>query len=143
MTVLVSLSFYADPGGASPAANPLPLAQDANGNILPAVATVYLLSTASGKKFQAASDPGVDDIEVSIDDQAPSSGQPATAIKLATSEAGLATAVAGDPLSLGTTLLSGTGNATPIWIEFEDATAAVATDLDVRLLVTELVESDV
>ena len=36
--------------------------------------------------------------------------------KLATTQAGLAGATAGAGLNLGTTLLSGTGNATPVWL---------------------------
>lgn len=139
----ISLAFYADSGGTTTATNPLPLVQDVDGVLDPDTATVYLLSLASGKKFQAASDPGVDSILVTIDDQETGTGQAASAITLATSEAGLSTAVAGEPLDLGPTLLSGTANATPIWIQFDDDTGVVATDLDIRLLTNALVETDV
>ena len=40
--------------------------------------------------------------------------------KLATTEAGLATATAGAALNLGTTLLSGVGNAQPVWVRVEN-----------------------
>jgi hypothetical protein len=80
----------------------------------------------------------VDSIELSIVDAVPASGQPATAIKLATTQAGLTGAVAGDPLDLGATLLSGSANAVQVWVQFDDATATVATDTDVSLAMNEL-----
>lgn len=42
-------------------------------------------------------------------------------LKIATSEAGLATAVAGDPLNLGPELLSGVPNAVEFWIQWTNA----------------------
>jgi hypothetical protein len=139
----ITLGFYADAGGTTLAASPLPLVQDSTGILSPALATVYLLSNASGKKFQAVSNPGVDQVQVMIDDQSPLSGQPATAIKLALSEAGLSSAIAGAPLSIGVTVLSGVANAIPVWVQFDDSTAVVATDNNIRLITNALYETDV
>ncbi len=56
-------------------------------------------------------------------------------VKLSVDEAGLATAVAGDPLNLGLELLSGTANRQDIWVEVDDPsnTVALATDLKLEL----------
>ena len=46
-------------------------------------------------------------------------------VKLATTQAGLAGATAGAGLNLGTTLLSGTGNATPVWVRVTNPDANI------------------
>jgi hypothetical protein len=64
------------------------------GVITPHQRRFYLGNADGGYIFQAASDPGVDPITLSVVDAVPASGQPASAIKLATTQAGLAGAVA-------------------------------------------------
>lgn len=51
--------------------------------------------------------------------------QDVTALKLASTEAGLATAVAGDPLNCGTMLQHGAAYAVTVWIEWDDTTGAL------------------
>jgi len=46
-------------------------------------------------------------------------------VKLATTQAGLAGATAGAGLNLGTTLLSGVGNATPVWVRVTNPDANI------------------
>lgn len=102
---------------------------------------VYLGSVASGKTAEAASDPGVDPILVSIIDSASGSGSPATDVKLALTSGGLATATAGAPLSIGTQITSGSANAKEIHILVLDSTGVVGTNTDLSLQTNYLVES--
>lgn len=77
---------------------------------------VYLGSTADGYKYQAASNPGVDPILVTVTDADTGSAPAAGTIKLATSQAGLATATGGASLAVGTEIVAGPGNAVAVWI---------------------------
>ena len=105
---------------------------------------LWLGSTATGTQAQANSDPGVDDIEISIaDSDGGGAGNASTACKLATSQGGLATAVAGDPLAVGPTLASGVVNAMPFWLRVSNAQTVVGTYTDLSLATNTLVESPV
>lgn len=72
--------------------------------------------------LEATSDAGIDPIQVSISDSAPGSGVEGSHIKLALSEAGLASAIAGDPLSLGSSILGGVANAVKVWVRWVNST---------------------
>jgi len=62
--------------------------------------------------------------------------------KLATTQGGLASAVAGDPLSLGVVLNGGT--AYPIWIEIYDPNLEENDpDIDIQLVITEVQQENV
>lgn len=136
---MTTLNLYDDAALTTAATVPLAFAQDTLGAIAPHQRRFYLGNPDAGYRFRANSDPGVDSIEMSIVDAAPAGGQPDTCIKLATTQAGLSSAVAGDPLDLGATILSGAVNAVQIWVEFDDATATVGTDTDLSLTLNELV----
>ena len=73
-------------------------------------------------KLEAASDPGVDPIEIAIADGSPGGGVEATHIKLALTEAGLDTATGGAALSLGAQILGGAGNAVRVWYRWTNST---------------------
>ena len=136
---MTTLNLYDDAGLTTPATVPLAFAQDTLGAISPHQRRFYLGQPTSGYRFRADSDPGVDAIALSIVDAVPASGQPASAIKLATTQAGLSTATGGAALSLGATLLSGSANAVAIWVQFDDSTAAVATDTNISLALNTLI----
>lgn len=72
-------------------------------------------------KIQAASDPGVDPITLSIVDASPGGGVEATHIKLSLTESGLSSAVAGDPLTLATTITGGSANAVKVWFRWANS----------------------
>lgn len=75
--------------------------------------------------LEANSDPGIDPITVSIVDSAPGGGVEASHIKLALSEAGLASATAGASLSLGASIDSGAANAVKVWVQWANSTGGV------------------
>lgn len=67
----------------------------------------YIGTPTSGNQLQDQAAPGSGSITVSIVDASPGTGVEAAHIKLATSVPNLATAVAGDPLAVATTILYG------------------------------------
>ncbi|RBP74114.1 hypothetical protein DET64_105240 [Marinobacter nauticus] len=101
----------------------------------------YLGSTVSGKRFQAASNPGVDNILISVADSNPVGGQGVGAIKLAASSAGLDSAVAGAALDLGSEILSGASNAVEVHVRVEATDLTEGTYTDLSLQTNNLVES--
>jgi hypothetical protein len=109
----------------------------------PADRIVYFGSTASGKKLQAASSPGTDPVVVSVDDSASGSGAPATEFKLALSSGGLAGATPGASLNLSATILSGVGNAVPIYTRRTSAVGTSGAYTDISLKTNAVVEAPV
>ena len=87
---------------------------------------------------QAESNPGTDDIVLSIVDASVGSGHEADEITLATTAAALDTNTAGASLSLGTQLVSGVTNKQEIHIRVENAvtTAGSSTELSVDINAT-------
>lgn len=79
---------------------------------------LYFGSVVASRIAQAASTPGVDTIDLTLfdNDVDPGNGPELTDYKLSLTQAGLDSAVAGAPLSIGTTISSGAGNAVPVWV---------------------------
>lgn len=128
-----TLNIYLDAALTTQAVPPFVFQQFASGSGGPHQRQVFLGSTDTGALFEALSDPGVDQITLSITDASPGSGQEASSIKLAATLAGLASAVAGAALDLGTSISAGAAGAKEIWIEWDDTTGVVATDLNLSI----------
>jgi hypothetical protein len=96
----------------------------------------YAGSTASSLLHVRITLPGVNQLAVSVVDADSLTGAPDTDIKLALTEAGLATATPGDPLDLGVEILSGVANGVPFWVQYDDSigTTAEYTDLTLKIL---------
>lgn len=138
----ISLKAYND-SALSSVLTTLSALQRTDGATGPVDAVIYIGSTAVGKKFQAASNPGVDNIVLSVTDtDGAGTGQAATAVKLASSAAGLDTAVAGDPLTLGLSILSGAANAVEVHVRIEATNLTAGTYTDLSLDTNALVETD-
>jgi hypothetical protein len=90
-------------------------------------------------KWQAASNPGVDAIEVTVDDTNPAGGMTTSMVKLALTPSGLAGATAGAPLAVGNTVFGGDANAVEVWVRVSTGLVAETTLSDLRLLTTEVV----
>jgi hypothetical protein len=86
---------------------------------------------------EAASDPGIDPITVSISDASVGSGVEASAIKLALSSAGLDSATGGAALSAGVTISPGAGNAAAVHYRWTNTTGA-GSYTEISLAVVEL-----
>lgn len=104
--------------------------------------TIYFGSTTSTLKVEANSDPGNDQITLSVVDADPGNGHEAAEIKLALTEGGLDTATGGADLDLGTSITGGTANKETIWIRATNAEGSIY-DLNLSLQLNELVESSV
>ena len=102
---------------------------------------LYLGSTETANKVEAASDPGVDQITASITDAAAGSGLETTDIKLADTAAGLPGATGGASLNLDTEIVGGVGNAHPIHIRVAFAAGGLVSDQNVAIEINALVES--
>jgi hypothetical protein len=90
---------------------------------------------ATDQMLQAASDPGIDQLVVSIVDDDDQTGVDATDIKLALSAAGLDSATAGASLNLGATILGGSANAVPVYYRWANGTGAgVYTDISLSIV---------
>jgi hypothetical protein len=183
-----TFAFYADAALTTPLTT-LTTQHLTDASTDPIDAQVWIGSTASGKQLRAASNPGVDQITLTITQKiaawsasaAVSAGavrRPTTTnnriyqaggagttggteptwpttigatvvdnditwtciayedtpneVKLATTQAGLASATAGAGLNLGTTLLSGVGNATPVWVRVTNPDANIQDQTHLR-----------
>ena len=136
----ITFKFYSDAALTTLASVPLTFSQT-EPTPTPEDKVVYFGSVASGKTIEATSDPGVDQIAISIVDAASGSGSPATDIKLSLTLGGLASATAGAPLNIGTQVLSGTSNAKSIYIRVLDSTGTVGTNTDLSLQTNNVTES--
>lgn len=136
----LTFQFYSDAALTTPLAS-LGFTQAADNSLAPETKSAYFGSTTATRTLKAQSNPGVDPINLSVLDANTATGEPATAVKMALAEADLATATAGAAISLGTQVLSGTANAVRVWIQVDDATAAVGTYTDLSLQTVACVES--
>lgn len=136
-----TFAFFLDAGLTTAAAGNMVFQQNSDGSTGPVDKVVYLGSTASAKKVQAASNPGVDQISISVVDAAAGSGHPASEVKLATTQGGLGGATGGASLNVGTQLLSGVGNAQPVWVRVQDSTGTPGTSTELSIQCNELTET--
>lgn len=101
---------------------------------------IYFGSTDATKRVRANSNPGTDNLEVSITDTDAGNNLEAADVKLADSNLNLDSAVAGAALDLGVTqLLGGVGNAIEIHLRVSYS-GGVASDETVGITFNELVE---
>lgn len=104
---------------------------------------VFYVGVASAtRKIQAASDPGTDQIAVSIADSDAGTGVDAADIKLALSSAGLDAATGGASLNLGATINGGSANAVAVHYRWTNDTGN-STYSDISLSLVARVESDI
>jgi hypothetical protein len=128
----MSLRFFADPGMTLPLAG-LYCAQAADGSAAAVDRVIYLGATDIARRYRAATNPGVDPIEIVLVDASGGAGVAITDVALATSQAGLATATPGAALAIGTEILSGHGNAVAIYVRINTPALADGEYADVSL----------
>lgn len=130
-------SFFADPALTTPLTT-LAMTTMLDGDaVLPSPAVVYFGSPDADRTL---TNYGGGEITVSAVDASPASGLPASAVLLAMSEAGLASATGGEALEIGASLASGAENCVAIWVAV-DATAAIGTYTDLSIQHSPVVES--
>ena len=131
-------AFYSD-SALTTVATTVIARQRSDGTSAPVKVRLWIGSTAAGWKHRVAANPGVDTIQISVTDTTTGSGHATTEVKLALTEAGLATATAGALLDIGATqILSEAVNAVSFWVEINDATHVVGTATELGLITNEL-----
>lgn len=123
--------FFSDAALTTPISAPLLFNQVAGASV-PDDKVVYYGGT-TGYQVKAKSDPGVDQITVSVVDAAGGSGSPAADVKLALTAGGLPGATGGAALNLGTVINGGAGNAVAVYIRVTDSTAVTGLNTDLSL----------
>jgi len=136
-----SLKAYADATLSSVIHSPNVL-QKLDASTGPVDFIIYLGSVLPGKKVEAQSNPGVDQIVLNVADSDSGSGQAASSVKLALSASGLSSATAGASLNLGATILSGVENAVPVYVRVEASNLSAGTYQDLSLETNNLVEAN-
>jgi hypothetical protein len=141
----ITFQFYHDSALTQPvtSGNPITATQDTTNTLAAVDKQLWFGSTTSSVKARATSSPGVAQISVSIADANAGTGEPATAIKLASAQAGLTAATAGAALNIGTQVLSGSANAVTFWARIDDATATAGSYTDLSLVTNTLDEDPV
>lgn len=135
----MSFNLYADAGLTTPMGASLEAIFALGGSA--AKKTVWLGSQNSAIKLQRQTGPGVNPIQVDIVDSNPGGGQTDLALRLSTTESGLASATPGATLNLPHTINGGVANAQAIWLDFTDVTGLVGSDSALRLDLVNLFES--
>lgn len=133
----LTYGFYSD-AALTQAAATVTAEQNQDGSSAPVVREVWLGDPEANFLVQDWTNPGVNDIEVSVTDTNPGSGHEAAEIKLATSQAGLASAPPGAALVIGASQNSGPAGAVHIYIEIDDATGTEGTVTELGLLVSDV-----
>lgn len=132
---MTTYKFFSDAGMTAELTS-LPITVSTLGGSVDGV--IYFGSPVAGKTLQAASAPGVDPVTVVAADADTGAGLAASTIKLALSAGGLATAVGGAPLTLGTTIASGAAIA--VFWRFTTGASAAGVHTDLSLTTNMLVE---
>ena len=129
----LTFKLYNDAALTSEFNGTLPTSHNVTGSTGRVDTVLYLGSVSTGKKIEADSNPGVDQITLTPADSAVGTGHEAAEIKLALSQAGLDSAVGGAALNLGLQVLSLAANKLAVWVGIEAAylTVGVSTELSI------------
>jgi hypothetical protein len=103
----------------------------------------YLGSSSSDVKLQDAASPGINNMFISIEDSTFDSGPEKSWIKLALTQSGLNSAVAGNSLNIGSTLLGGVASALPFWVRITNSLSGISSSTDLFLKLTGVKEYSV
>jgi len=136
-----SLKIYTDAALTTELTGNLLIKQNVDGSTPPVETQLWLGSTVVSAIFKASSNPGVDNIELSIADASPGSGHEVAEVKLATTQGGLAAATPGALLSLGLQITGDVANAVPFWVQVDDATAVLGTSTELSVITNDIDET--
>lgn len=139
----ISFGFYFDSLKQIPLTTAAVFSMNADGSTGPVDTVLYLGSNTASRKAQAASNPGVAHLSVSIEDSNPTGGQPANAVKLALSAIGLDSATPGAALDLGVVELLSDSAPLAIHVRVTDQTHVVGNYGDLALKTCDLFETSV
>ena len=136
-----TFGFFTDTALTSAAPSPLQFSHNSDFSDNPQDTQLFLGSLGSSLKIEANSNPGVDNITISVADSDPGNNHEATEIKLATTQGGLAAATPGAALTVGTEVLSGAANDFEFWMRVTNAVATVETITELSVTTNSVRES--
>lgn len=128
------IGFFDDSGLSVPSAG-ITAVQATDGASAAVDRQVWIGVTDTGRAWYAASDPGVDDITVSIVDAESGASLLPSSLRMALDSGDLGAATPGAALDIGTAVQPGSVNAVPFWIRI-DTTAFAAGVYDNLSLTT-------
>jgi hypothetical protein len=137
----MAYDFYTDVNLTSPAPSPIQVSHNSDFSDNPQDFQYYLGSLDASRKIEANSNPGVDNIIISVADTTPASGHETTEILLATTQLGLDSATPGASLTVGTSVLSGTGGKFEFWVRVVNAVTTVGISTELSFTTNTLKES--
>lgn len=138
---MATFDFFTDTGLTSAAPSPLQFSHNSDFSDNPQDLQLFLGSASASLKIEANSNPGVDNITISVNDSDPGNNHEDTEIKLATTQGGLAAATPGASLTVGTSVLSGAANDFEFWMRVTNAVATVGTITELSIDTNALKES--
>lgn len=138
----MAFGFYADAGLTLPLEK-LTFQQAADGSAAAFDAVAYFGAPVVGSKVEAESDPGVDPVYIAFADATAGVGVTPLHARLGLTSGDLATSLAGEPLSLGTEVLSGVAGAVAVHVRVDTPALAVGRYTDVSLVLPTLLEGPV
>lgn len=136
----LSLAFYLDAALTQPVSAGAPGALAALIGGSGAQRQLWLGSAQAGRVFRDLASPGDAQIQVEVLDADDQSGQPASSITLALTQAGLDAPTPGAPLNVGTEIVSGVAGAVPFWLRWSPAGTVAGVFTDLSLQTSEVVE---
>lgn len=137
-----SLRFYTD-SGMTVQFSLLSAVQTDDGAASAVDSVSYIGSPVTGMKFRDTTSPGTAQIVLSIVDSMTGMQIPASSVRLALSSGALPGATPGASLNLGTQILSGSGNALPVYARIDSAAIAAGTYNNLSLVTSSTIEEPV
>ncbi len=136
-----TFDFFTDTALTSAAPSPIQISHNSDFSDNPQDLQFFLGSLGSSLKIEANSNPGVDNIVISVVDSDPGNNHEDTEIKLATTQGGLTAATPGASLTVGTEVLSGDANDFEFWVRVTNAVSTVGTITELSFVTNTLKES--
>ena len=136
------IGFFYNSGLIMPAES-ISAMQASNGSSSAVDNQLWIGVTDLTRAYYAASDPGVDDIVISIVDDSGATELPPTALRLALLQADLGSATPGASLTIGTEVGPGSANAIAFWVRIDSAAIAGAVYDNLTLTTNQLISQDV
>lgn len=136
----LTFGFYTDPGLTTPVRASLFVPQSKT-SPAPVDLCIWFGSPALAKLCQSQASPGVAPIAVSVINATPGSNSPASDVRLALTQAGLASATPGAALNLPAAVSSGVDNAVPVHIRITNSLTTTGRRSNLSLATQTLVET--
>ncbi len=138
---MATFDIFTDTALTSAAPSPLQFSHNSDFSDNPQDTQFFLGSLGSSVKIEANSNPGVDNITISVADSDGGNNHETTEIKLATTQGGLTAATPGAALTVGTVVNSGAANDFEFWVRVTNAVATVGTITELSITTNALKES--